>query len=82
MSIEGVHLIAGESVAGQGTFEATNPASGQQLSPQFPDATRDQVDAAVEAALQVHESRGAGDAEQRARFLDAAAARIEQAGDA
>jgi len=82
MSIEGVHLIAGESVAGQGTFEATNPASGQQLSPKFPDATRDQVDAAVEAALQVHESRGAGDAEQRARFLDAAAARIEQAGDA
>ena len=82
MGIEGVHLIAGESVAGQGTFEATNPASGQQLSPQFPDATRDQIDAAVKAALQVHESRGAGDAEQRARFLDAAAARIEQAGDA
>ncbi|MDE0959221.1 MAG: aldehyde dehydrogenase (NADP(+)) [Planctomycetota bacterium] len=82
MSIEGVHLIAGESVAGQGTFHATNPASGERLSPQFSDATADQIDAAVAAAFQVHESRGAEDPQARARLLDAAAARIEQAGAA
>ncbi|MGE4619627.1 MAG: aldehyde dehydrogenase (NADP(+)) [Planctomycetota bacterium] len=80
MSIQGVHLIAGEDVSGHGSLQGINPIDGQALDPIFPEATEDNIDVAVRSALSVHERRGAGDPEQRAKLLEAAADRIEALG--
>jgi NADP-dependent aldehyde dehydrogenase len=80
MSIQGVHLIAGEEIEGEGTLRAINPVSGVELEPTFAEATAENIDAAVSAALSVHESRSVADPEQRARLLEAAAERIEALG--
>lgn len=82
LSIEGVHLIAGESVSGEGTLRGRNPESGDWLDPHFAEATAADIDRAVDAALAVHQSRAAGEAGDRARLLEAAAARIDEIGDA
>ena len=39
MSIQGVHLISGEDVSGQGSLRAINPSSGEILEPIFPEAS-------------------------------------------
>lgn len=80
MSIQGVHLIAGEEVAGQGALRATNPANGLDLEPVFPEATSENIDVAVAAALSAHQSRSAADPEKRAQLLEAAAGQIEAMG--
>ena len=80
MSIQGVHLIAGEEIEGEGTLRAINPVSGVELEPTFAEATAENIDAAVSAAFSVHESRSVADPEQRARLLEAAAERIEALG--
>jgi len=82
MSIEGGHLIAGESVSGEGTLLGRNPDSGDWLEPHFAEATSADIDLAVDAAQKVHQSRAAGEPGDRARLLEAAAARIDEIGAA
>ena len=77
MSIQGVHLISGEDVSGQGSLRAINPSSGEILEPIFPEASSENIDVAVGAALSVHEERAAADPQKRAQLLEAAAERID-----
>ncbi|MEC9475797.1 MAG: aldehyde dehydrogenase (NADP(+)) [Planctomycetota bacterium] len=80
MTIQGVHLIAGEDVPGEGSLQAANPSTGDRLEPVFPEATSENIDAAVRSALQVHVDRAAADPAKRAQLLEAAADRIEAMG--
>jgi len=80
MSIQGVHLISGEDVSGQGSLRAINPSSGEILEPIFPEASSENIDVAVGAALSVHEERAAADPQKRAQLLEAAAERIDAIG--
>lgn len=80
MTIQGVHLIAGEDVPGSGSLQGVNPGNGDRLEPVFPEANSQNIDAAVGAACLVHEERAAADPKKRALLLEAAADRIEAMG--
>jgi len=82
MTIEGVHLVAGESLSGSGSLRGCNPSTGESLEPIFAEATAEVIEMAVRAAEDAHRSRAADAVTERARLLEAAADRIEENGDA
>jgi NADP-dependent aldehyde dehydrogenase len=67
MELKGVSLTSGATI-GDG-FRATNPATGEQLEPQFASATADQVDAAANAASDAFAAYRALSGRERAAFL-------------
>ncbi len=76
--LEGIHWIAGEKVPGSNLFHAHNPATGEKLQPGFPEASSDQIDAAVSAAREVHEQRFLFPAEMRVRLLQSMARNLQE----
>ncbi len=75
----GKHLIAGEWVAGEATFDSA-PAHGDKHS--FSIGTPEHVDRAVTAAEEAFWSYGYSTREDRAKFLNAIADEIEARADA
>lgn len=73
----GKHLIAGDWVAGENTFES-QPAHGAAHA--YSVGTPDLVDRAVQAAEEAFRSYGYSDRETRAQFLEAIAEEIEARG--
>jgi len=81
--IKGVQLIAGqESSKGSSSFSAANPADQATLEPAFPEATQDEVDAAMAAAAGSFETLRNSSSEKRAELLDAIADEIMALGEA
>lgn len=64
------------------TFRATNPATGQPLLPEFEVTTTREMEAIVAAAHDAARGFAASSPQQRADFLNAAAAAIEARADA
>ena len=75
----GKHLIAGEWVAGEETFQS-DPATGKAYA--FSIGTADHADRAAKAAEEAFWTYGYCDAVQRAAFLNRIADEIEARGDA
>ncbi|WP_077922678.1 aldehyde dehydrogenase (NADP(+)) [Spirosoma sp. 209] len=77
------NLIGHESVLGEGdSFQAYAPAQGDLLPDEFTNVTAEQADMAVEKALAAFAPYQKRSPQQRADFLDAIAAEIENLGDA
>ena len=66
---------AGE--AGNGTFQAFAPATGQRIEPAFHSATAEEVDLAVRLAAEASAEFGRFSGAKKAEFLETIAARIE-----
>ena len=82
-SLLGLSLLAGQTGATGGTvFHAVNPATGENLAPDFHEASLAEVNSALNAAAAAFEIYRAVPAETRARLLDTIAAEIEALGDA
>lgn len=83
MTLQGHHFI-GKTPAGAtgATFHATNPSTGERLSPPFAEATADDADRALRLAAGAAERYRALDFEARAAFLERAADEIMELGDA
>lgn len=83
MTFHGQQIIGRRRAAGgSDTFTATNPAAGAALEPAFHEATRADVDAAMELAAAAFEPYRALDSERRAVFLETIAEEILALGDA
>ncbi len=81
--LTGSHLINGQWVAaGTKTFQGENPATGEKLSPQFGEAGKAEVNAALSAAGGAFEAAFDLPHGWQAKLLDAIAARIMDLGDA
>ena len=81
MQIHGKQLLGGETIAAsQKTFAAVNPATGEQLSPAFFEATAAEVDRALELAAAAYPALRAAGAERRARLLEAIADEVLELG--
>jgi 2,5-dioxopentanoate dehydrogenase len=82
-SLLGLSLLAGQTGATGGTvFHAVNPTTGENLAPDFHEASLAEVNSALNAAAAAFEIYRAVPAETRARLLDTIAAEIEALGDA
>ncbi|MFG1496938.1 aldehyde dehydrogenase (NADP(+)) [Saccharospirillum sp. HFRX-1] len=82
MSITGKQLIGGNWQAGDaGSYQAVNPATGEQLGPELSFASEAQVSAATEAAAKALPAFAATSLEDRAAFLEACAEQIMALGD-
>jgi 2,5-dioxopentanoate dehydrogenase len=78
MNISGKSLIGFQDVAGSSeTFRAWNPATGEQLEPDFYSATAAEVDRAAHLAADAFTAYGRTKRAERAAFLRRIAARIE-----
>src|SRR4051795_13055640 len=78
------NFIAGEwrpSAAGD-TYEKRNPARPDEVVGEFPSSTREDVDLAVQAAEDARAHWAGGPAAKRAAVMNAAAALIEERGEA
>jgi alpha-ketoglutaric semialdehyde dehydrogenase len=83
MTLTGLHLIGGRWQASQQRFDATNPATGQTLTPGFSEATKPQADSAVEEAAKAFEAMlQHPDPRWPAALLDRVAGNIMELGDA
>ena len=83
MEFHGQQIIAGtHSARGVSTFNAVDPSSGQSLPGQFHEATRDEIDIALEAAAAAFAEYRASSPERIAKFLDSAATALQTIGDA
>lgn len=82
MEITGRNFI-GNHRAGQGkvTFQAVNPATGAILSPPFYEATRQEIDAAIQKAEEAFLQYSAHSGRERALFLEKIADEIMALGD-
>ena len=82
MSLHGKNII-GNSLSAEGTqsFQAINPATGEQLDTLFHNATPAEVDAAVELAEGAFRNRQTVDPPRRASLLRRIADEIEALGD-
>lgn len=81
MILHGGHLIAGEtSRAGQASFHGIDPATARQLTPEYAEATPEEVDRAARAAEAAFSTYGRLPGAQRARFLEAVAERLAAVG--
>src|SRR5207244_9080267 len=74
------HLIGGELVAGRRDFEVVNPATGAPFA-RCPDATRDEVDAAMGAAARAFAGEWSRDEAARRRTLVAMSEALVGAAD-
>ncbi|MGH7602051.1 MAG: aldehyde dehydrogenase family protein, partial [bacterium] len=82
MEITG-HNFIGNERSGQGTvtFQAVNPATGANLSPPFYEATRQEIDAAIQQAEEAFPQYSARSGRERALFLEKIADEIVALGD-
>lgn len=81
--VDGAMLVAGRKVLGTaGSFRAVDPATGEELEPEFGHAAHLEVDAAARLADDAFEEFRASPPDRRARLLDAVAAEIDELGDA
>src|SRR6058998_3789870 len=74
------HLIDGELVAGRRDFEVVNPATGAPFA-RCPDATREEVDAAMSAAARAFAGDWSRDEAGRRRTLAAMSEAVAAAAD-
>ena len=82
MNLSGKQLIAGrETSATSDSFKADNPATGDALEPAFFEATADEIDEAVKAAVEAFTVFRSKRVEARADFLDAIADETLALGD-
>src|SRR3954452_25360967 len=82
MALTGSQLIGGRwEPAGQ-RFDVTNPATGETLTPAFSEATRQQADAVVQAAVEAFEATLTMDPRWPWTLLDRVAVNILDLGDA
>ncbi len=82
MPITGKHFIGGErTAAGIQTFAAKNPATGEELTPRFTEATVEEVDRCLTLADQAFDALQIAETETIAILLDEMAAGLEKAGD-
>src|SRR5712691_11194102 len=83
MDLHGKQIIGGEAVgSSSSTFQATNPATGQKMSPVFHEATAGEVDAACGLAADAFVTLRKSAAAQRASLLRGIAQEIMSLGDA
>ena len=83
MDLHGQNLIAGtRSAQGEHAFTATDPTTGETLTPRFHEATAEEIDQAAEAAAEAFQADQARTSEDRARLLEAVADEIEALSDA
>jgi alpha-ketoglutaric semialdehyde dehydrogenase len=82
MQLHGKQIIGGEAVASSSsTFQASNPATGQKVSPAFHEATAGEVDAACGLAAQAFSTLRRSAPSQRASLLRGIADQIMSLGD-
>jgi len=79
--VVGNWIDGGWRAAGDETFDAVNPATGETLTPHFAEATADEVDAAALAARHALSAVREHDPLWPAELLDAIASQIEGLGD-
>ena len=80
-TVRGTHRIGNEaSHEGAASLHATDPTSGTQLDPAFPEATDAEIDRAVRLAARAFDPYRSLPAETRAAFLEEIADRIEALG--
>ena len=83
MNLTGKQIIGfGMSREGTHTFRGINPVNGEALSPEYAEATTDEINRAGEFAHQAFQVYRKTSPEQRAKFLDQIATEIEKLGDA
>ena len=82
MTLHGQSIIAGKVTPSDGgTFNITNPTTGETLAPVIHEASATLADEALRAADAAFDEFRAKSPEQRALFLEAIAANIEALGD-
>ncbi|TDW67616.1 NADP-dependent aldehyde dehydrogenase [Novosphingobium sp. PhB55] len=82
MSITGELLLGARSIRGtSGSFEASDPTTGNSMAPSFGGASIDQVDAACTLAARAFDGFREVPLERRAAFLEAIAENILAIGD-
>lgn len=82
MNLTGKQIIGNEWTGdGINSFQAINPKNGELLATAFFEATATEVEAAAVKAAQAFQSYRAKTGEERAVFLEAIAAEIEQLGE-
>ncbi|MEV0968167.1 aldehyde dehydrogenase (NADP(+)) [Microtetraspora glauca] len=79
MTITGASIIAGEHISGgNGTTEATNPATGESLPPRFTFVTSAELNLAATAAEAAFDLYRRTAPEERAAFLELIAANLDE----
>ncbi|HZQ90671.1 MAG TPA: aldehyde dehydrogenase (NADP(+)) [Terriglobales bacterium] len=82
MELHGANILGSEtSGAGATVFHGVNPATGEQLAPAYHEATEREISRALELAGEAFAGFRSRKPEQRADFLEAIAAGLEQLGD-
>lgn len=82
MTLTGQHFIGNRRTAnGTTTFQGVNPASGEKLAPAYTEATKAEVDQAVEQAEEAFTAYRQKSGAERADFLEAIADEIMELGD-
>lgn len=82
MTLHGKSFLAGATgQTGQKTFRAVNPATGENLEPEFHTASAAEVDTALDAAAAAFADYRNRPAADRAKLLDTIASEIEALGD-
>ncbi len=82
MTLHGKSFLAGATgQTGQKTFRAVNPATGENLEPEFHTASAAEVDAALDAAATAFADYRNRPAADRAKLLETIATEIEALGD-
>ena len=83
MQLHGQQIIGSETSAqNTATFAGVNPAAGQDLEPQFHEATPQEVDRAVTLADQAFNEYRRTSPETKAKLLEAIADQVMELGDA
>jgi NADP-dependent aldehyde dehydrogenase len=81
MELKGTQFIGKESLAsGKSTFHGIDPRTGEPLPTAFHEATREEVDQAIQLAEEAFKQYSAVSSEQRAVFLETIAEEIEALG--
>lgn len=78
----GSFLIGAREVTGAETFRAIDPSTGEAVEPPFSVASAEHVEQACRLAAEAFDAFRQTDPEERARFLEAIADRIDALGDA
>lgn len=82
MKLTGQNFIGNtRSANGSNTFQGVNPANGESLAPQYFEATKDEVDQAVEKAEEAFQVYRLKSGNERAEFLESIADEIMALGD-
>src|SRR2546423_6692918 len=75
-NLHGLNIVGGRAMDGGKRFSATNPSNSQNLTPEFHEATPEQIEQAMALAESAFDLYRSLKVTQRAAFLDAIAAEI------